>query len=287
MTTQPHNILVADNDPALHGLAPYLELGKGAQQGMMPINHMWDSSAGYTKQKLRTVLVQPPLAMRYMDNPEMQVARLRNLIEALPTVVEGWNAGIELEFKESIVGNAGEMHHTVTKSTRTISTPTFTWPEKFNAAIANYWEYYIRYLIMDPDISCPAIIGNAQYLADNSPAMTPEMQSFSVLAFEPDQTHTRIVRAWFTTNMMPKRTGEIIGKREMQGSLEAEDVNIEFTGTTREGRGVNEFAVRYLKSLAMKDVRPYDMRAAYTEIDSDLTDSQESFKRQITEAVLA
>jgi F0F1-type ATP synthase alpha subunit len=139
---------------------------------------------------------------------------------------------------------------------------------------------------MDPDIGAPAIIGNSQYLSDGSPAMTPEMQSFSVLALEPDQSHTRVVRAWLTTNMIPKRTGDIIGRREMQGSQEADDVNIEFTGTTRVGRGVNEFAVRYLKSLAMRDVRPYDMRAAYTEFNSDLTDNQESYKRNITEAVL-
>ena len=141
-------------------------------------------------------------------------------------------------------------------------------------------------LILDPDLGVPAIIGNQQYISANSPPMTPEMQAFSVMAIEPDQTYTRVIRAWITTNMMPKKTGEITGKREMQGSSEAEDVNIDFTGTTRVGKGINDFATRFLKSIALKDARPYDMRAAYTEVSTDLTDTQESFKRNITQAVI-
>ena len=62
--------------------------------------------------------------------------------------------------------------------------------------------------------------------------------------------------------MMPKGTGEIIGSADRQGSLNLQELTIEYTALTQRTRGVDFWAQQIMDTIKITDANPY-MRDAF------------------------
>lgn len=262
-----------------------LNLAEGGQNGAMMAPHQWVSSAGYMKQKVIAVLLAAPLAMRYMDNFQSNLASLKALIEVMPLSIDGLNSTLEWEFNETPVGNAGEMFETVTKGNRQRSNPSFRWSEKYGSSIQRFWTEYGRLFLQDPDLGVPGIVSAPGYLSAGSPAILPDHQAMTILFIEPDETLTNVTHAWLCTNMMPKSGGEITGKREIGAANDVPEVNIDFTALTMTGRAVVEQAKAYLQSLNLANLRPTELRPFIEAASPDVASAQSGFRNKIDESV--
>jgi len=276
-------VLIPSNDPLR---TPTLDIGTGGQNGILTSPYQWTSSALYVRQKIMAVLIDAPAAMEFMENPDAQLAALKSLIELLPQTIDGLNSSVTWDYDGPAVGNAGEKFEAVIKASRAASAPSFTWADKYGMALTRYWTEYGRMLISDPDMQVPGIVASTNYVSAGSPPILPEMQSMTVLFFEPDVTMTNVTNAWLCTNMMPKSAGDIIGKREIGGSNETPNFTIEFTALTIIGKAVNILAKNYLSTLKLTDLRPLELYAYTDGVDPTVAQAATGLAEEISNAVM-
>jgi hypothetical protein len=262
-----------------------LNLGEGGQQGAMVAPHQWLSSAPHVRQPLVAVLVAAPGLMEFATDKAAQIASLKALIELMPQTIEGLNATVTWEFSENLVGKSGEMLEAPINSLRERSVPVFTWPEKFGYAIAKYWRKFGQDYVRHPDLGRPAIISEQAYIDAGSPAILPDMQSFSVLFFEPNESMTAVTNAWLCTNMMPKTSGEIIGRKAMGEANEVPEQSVEFTALTMVGKAVDSQAQLYLDSINLNDLDPSRLKPFSEGIDPGVVAAEEGYASKVSSVV--
>ena len=283
------SILIDSTDPRVQDRTPFMDLSIGGQNGAMPDPANWVSGSGYVPQKLIAVLLEAPSLMQYMPGGNKNIATLKALIELQPIMIDGLKAGLEVEMGEAIVGHAGEMMQSPTKTSRPRSEPSFTWKEKYGMAVAWFWHEYIRYLMLDPDLQAANIVAVPEYKGE---PIVGNAQAFTTLFLEPDPTFRNVTNAWISFNMMPQGTGEINGKREMAGAGEIPDVNITFSAYTRTGNAVKRFAKNYLQSLQLTDLRPNDLKLQTEYMGqgagpmANVTNAASGYKEEIANSVI-
>lgn len=281
------NILVNGTDDRLQGRTPFIDLSIGGQNGAMPDPAHWVSGSGYVPQKLIAVLVEAPSLMQYMPGGSKNIATLKALIELQPKMIDGLKSTLTVEFGEAIVGHAGEIFQTPTKTSRERSEPSFTWTEKYGMAIARYWHEYIRYLMLDPDLQAAGVIASPSYQGE---PIVGNAQAFTTLFIEPDPTFRFVTNAWICFNMMPQQTPDILGKREMGGNGEVPEASVTFTAYTRTGTAVVTFAQKYLQSLTLTDLRPIDLKLQdeymQGQVFANVDTAGQGYKEEISNAVM-
>ena len=283
-----NTILPRDNDYALYSQQPMVDLRdmRAGQQGYYTDFGGYVSNAAYVRRHIIPILLEYPLGFHDLayaagssdegvGNVNVWVQTLRNLIELHPQTIEGLNSTLEITHDEHAVGGAGEMQQNLTNVTRTRSTPTFTWVEKYGRPIHAFFNAWVTGLMMDPITKAPNITSynkirhrfrtGDMYDRDRNPIDTgvnrsviiegadiansamhfdllPDYYSMSVLFFEPDPSHTRVIEAWLCTNMQPMSAGDITGSRDLTAASEMITHSIEFTALTQVGFGVRKFA---------------------------------------------
>ena len=126
-----------------------LDLQYGGQNGYAPDLTSWVSNQSYTSRPLVCVMLEAPRLFTAMPNPEKWVASLKSLFELHARTIDGFNAGLKVDFDEHPVGGAGEQHQEFTNVTRERTQPKFTFVEKYGRPIQTLLEYWIRYGMMD------------------------------------------------------------------------------------------------------------------------------------------
>ncbi len=275
------NVLVDATHSLSKGVTRSLDLSVGGQQGATRDPRNWVSSAAYVRQKLIAVLVQAPKFMQYMDNGADRIRMLKALVEVMPTSVTGMTSKLEVNFEETKISNAGEVHHTPTKVNRAVTNPSFVWPEKEGKAIFNFMSQWIMELIADPETTYPGLITKSAWEAAGKPEFLPDAISMTVLFIEPSRDLSKVTSAWLCTNMMPKNSGEDEGKRVIGDNNEVVEHNIEFTATTQIGTYVTRMAQAYLDSLVKKGFQPAALPAAIDKISPDLTSANTGYVNKV------
>lgn len=241
--------------------APMLDLSNGGQFGWSPNLYEWVSNQAYVRRNLICILLEAPTFFQIMPDPEKWVQCLKSLVELHPRTIEGFNAGLTVEYDEHPVGGAGEVQHEVIDVKRAHSEPVFTYVEKYGMPIQTFLSQWIRYGIMDPDTKF-AMVGT---LAANRPTdMLSDWNSMTCLFIEPDPTHQFVQKSWITTNMKPKGTGEIIGKRDLTSASELLNLSVEFTGISQFNLGTDTFAQLILNQINIVNANPY-LRPAFVQ----------------------
>jgi hypothetical protein len=261
-------------------MQPMLNLGHGGQFGWSPNLKEWVSNQAYVRRNLVCILLEAPKFFQKMPEPQMWVETLKSLLELHCRSIEGLNGALTVETDAHPVGGAGEMQDEVTNVTRARSEPSFTFVEKTGNPIQTFIYNWITYGLMDPDTKY-AMVGT---LAGDTPKdMLPDWYSASCLFFEPDPTHRRVVKSWVVTNMFPKETGEIIGKRDLTSASEVLNLTIPFTGIAQFNLGTNKFAQTILDKINQTNANP-NLRASFIDkLDSDISDSTEGYINGITD----
>lgn len=239
----------------------------GGQFGWAPNLNEWVSNQAYVRKNLIAILLEAPQFFQLMPEPEKWTSCLKSLIELHPQTIEGFNAGLTVEFDEHPVGGGGEFQQEFINVTRARSEPVFTYVEKYGMPIQSFLYQWITYGMMDPDAKY-AMVGT---LEGNRPTdMLADWYSMSCLFIEPDPSHQYVSKSWVTTNMMPKGTGEIIGKRDLTSPSEINHLSVEFTGISQFNLGTNAFAQAILDSINITNANPYLRPAFIQGISADV-----------------
>lgn len=241
--------------------APMLDLQFGGQMGYASDYTEWVSNQAYIRRNLICLLIEAPRFFRHMPNSDKWIATLRSLVELHAKTIEGLNGGLTVETVETPVGGAGEMQEEVSDVKQARSQPVFTFDEKYGNPIQTFLRDWITYGLMDPN-SKVAGIGT---LAGNRPEdMLADQYAATMIFIEPDPTHRKVVKSWLSTNMFPKLTGDIIGRRDITSAGELTSLNIEFTAITQFNLGANILAQRLLDNINITNANPY-LRPAFVD----------------------
>jgi len=261
------NAVLGNRAYGLGHTQPLLDMSYGGQFGFAPDLTQWVSNANYVRRNMICILMEAPRFMRYLPNPEKWIMTLKSLVELHARTIEGMNAGLTVEVAETPVGGGGEVQHEFTDVKRAQSTPNFTFDEKYGMAISMFFQNWIQYGLMNPD-SKFADVGTLTGLKPED--MLPDQYAMTCLFLEPDPTHRKVVKSWLTTNMFPKATGDIVGKRDLASASELTSLTVEFTGLSQYGLGVDILAQQVLNTININNASPY-LRAAFLDgISSDV-----------------
>lgn len=257
---------------------PMLDVTHGGQLGYAPNLTEWVSNQAYVRRQVIPVLLEAPKFFQYMPEPQKWIDTLKAIMELHVRSIEGLQAGVTLEFDSHPVGGAGELQDEVTDSKRARSEVTMTFVDKYGMPIQNFLYQWITYGIMDPDTKFALI----NTLTGNRPDdMLADQFTMSMLFMEPDPNHRRVVKSWVGVNMMPKTTGEILGKRNLTEPNELSNLSIEFTGVYQFNLGTNQFAQKILDSINMNNANPYLRPSVIQDISADVAASAEGYKKNV------
>ena len=257
---------------------PMLDLTYGGQNGWQPVLNEWVNNQAYVRRQLVPILLEAPKFFTYMPDPSKWQSTLKSLVELHPLRIEGLNAGLEVETAEHAVGGAGEMQREFINVTRTRSDVTISYSsDKYGNPIQTFLENWITYGMMDPNTKTALIGTRENYPGD----MLADMYTMTVLFFEPDPTHRKVVRAWVTTNLFPTGTSEIIGKRDLTSASEVAELSINFGGISHYGLGSILMAQKILDSINITNATPWVTPAFILERDADTTGVKKGYEEHV------
>ena len=238
---------------------PMLDLAQGGQFGFSTNLSQWISNQAYVRRNLVCLVIESPKFFEKMPNPTKWVQTLRAVLELHAKSIDGLNAGLTVDVTSTPVGGGGEEQEEFTNVTRARSQPSFSFVEKYGMPIQSFLRDWITYGMMDPDTK----FANIGTLApENVPKdMLADWYSCTCLFFEPDPTHRKVVKAWLVTNMFPKSTGDIVGKRDLTSAGETLELSIEFTGIAQYNLGTINFAQKLLDNINITNANPYLQKA--------------------------
>lgn len=257
---------------------PMVDLQYGGQMGYSPDLTEWVSNQAYVRRNLICLLVEPPKGFQYLPNPEQWVATLRSLVELHPISIDGLNAGLDVETTETPVGGAGQMHEDFVDVKETRSQPTFKWNEKYGMPVASFLRGWITHLMMDPATKFANIATNSGARPTD---MLADMYAMTCAFIEPDPTHTKVVKSWLVTNMWPKGTGEISGRRDLTAQGESVTYDVQFTGISQFGLGVDAFSQRLLDGINITGANPYNRNAFVDKISAEVLATRKGYENNV------
>lgn len=259
---------------AANSVAPMSNIAYGGEFGWAPEFTEIINNTAYIRKNLVLVLVAAPGGVDYLDNPDYWRAALRAFFELHPKTVEGFARGLEVEYAETPVGGAGEQQEHATNVTRARTQMAITVDEKDGMPFAALLEGWITELIMDPNTKVANVMTRANRPAD----LLPDVQGCTILAYEPNVQHTAPLKAWLGTNIMPKSSGENIGRRELTAAAEITTYNIQFTGVWQSSNGVLAFAQKVMQAMNMTGANPNNRPAFVDAIDSNVLATKKSYE---------
>lgn len=272
------------NDALLNGKAynratthPVLNAAYGGTMGFSPDLREWVSNAAYVQRNVIALLLEAPAFFQLLSDANIWVSTLRAMVELHPRTIEGLNMGLTVETGETPVGGAGEMQEEYTDVKRARSNPVFTYNDKYGRPFQRFLEYWITYGLMDP----ASKVANIGTLSNYPTDMLPDRYAMTCLFIEPDPTHRQVMKSWLCTNMFPKGTGDITGRRDLTSAMALPDLSIEFTALTQVGAGVDLLGQKMMDYLNITNANP-NMRSAFIEeIAEDVKAVEQGYKARI------
>jgi len=256
---------------------PMLDLVHGGQMGFAPDLTEWVSNGNYVRRNLFCLLVEAPKFFLAMPDPDKWTATLKALVELHPRTIEGLNAGLTVETAETPVGGAGEVQEEFVDVKKARSQPVFTFDEKYGRPVQSFLSDWIRYGLMDPDSK----VANVGTLASNRPTdMLADNYAATMIFIEPDPTHRKVVKSWLCTNMFPKGTGDISGKRDITSGAELLSLNIEFTALSQFNLGSNVLAQALLDNINITNANPYLRPAFIDTVAADVNAAAKGYRSE-------
>lgn len=261
---------------------PILDLKFGGQQGWAPNLTEWVSNQAYVSRPLVCILLEAPKMFTVMPDSQKWISSLKALFELHARSIDGFNAGLKVDTEEHAIGGAGEQQQEIVNVTRERSQPKFQFVEKYGRPIQTFFEYWIRYGMMDPETKF-ALLGTMGKAEVKD--LLADWYSASCLFFVPDPLHKKVDKAWITTNMFPLSNGDITAKRDLTAGQELLTLDIEFAGISQYGLGVNQFAQSILDNINTTNADPFMKPAFVNKISADVAAANTNGYESTTEAM--
>lgn len=257
---------VLDKEKLYAGTAPAANLVYGGQQGYMPrigtiaedgkVYEEWISSEAYVSKNIIPVVIRTPKFFELMDDKAMWIDTFKALIELHPQTITGLTSGLTVEFDETAVGGAGEQLESLTDVKRARSSVSMTYKEKANKAITKFFDTFIRYGMMDPDVKAPLVTKLINNIDEIGGIYSADFWTATVIFIEPDVTQRVCVDAWLRTNMAPKSNGERTGERNMANAGSGKELSIDWTGITMNNAAVLKLGQKFLDEMSVLSKLP-------------------------------
>lgn len=265
---------------AAYETVPVLNLSRGGQFGPMTDIKGYVSSSAYVAKPLIAVLLAAPLGFNDLDSPELYIRTLKSMVELQAKSIEGLNATLTVEFQSNAFGGGGEVQEDISNVTRAQSTPTFVWTERQGKPVRALLANWITGIMMDPITKYPTVISNGR----SSPSdLLPDYTGMTVLFYEPDPVHKKVLEAWLCTNMMPKTSGEITGSRDMTAGGQGRDYTVEFTAITQHGYGPKRLAQKILDRYNLGGMNPNLQQPLLDDITADVKAADRGYAEMLTQ----
>lgn len=249
------------------GKQPMLDLAYGGQNGFAPNLTEWVSQSHYVRRNIHCILLEAPRGFQYLPEPAFWITALKNMVEVHARTIEGLNGGLEVESTQVAVSGAGEQFEDTSNVTRTRSDVTFGFTDLYGRPMQTFLQNWILYLMGDPDNKIP-LINTLTTVRPND--MLADMSSATMLFIEPDPTHSKVAKSWIGTNMRPRGTGAVEGRKDLTAAGDLSELSIGFTGVYQQGIGVDLFSQAILNSLNLNNANP-NLRPAFAQgIASDV-----------------
>ncbi len=278
------NALLTDGKAYKRGYSrPMVDLKYGGQQGFTPNFTEWTSNAAYIRRNMICLLIEAPTGFLKLNNPEYWIGTLKVLLEQHATVIEGMNSSLSVDTADHPVGGSGEIQKEITNVTLTPSAPSFTFIEKYGMPIEAFFNGWVRNLMMDPESKFANIMTLPGVRQDD---LLPDVYAATCLFIEPDATHTKVVKAWLSTNMFP--TGQVTtveGRRDLASASDITTYNVEFSAITQIGAGVNAFAQDMLNNINITGANPFLRDAFIKKVQPEVKDAPVGYAKTIENQV--
>lgn len=258
--------------------APMVDLAYGAQLGYAPNLTEFHNNAAYVRRHVFLLMLEAPRFMRLMPDSNKWVEAARQIFEQHPLTVEGFRGGLSVETDETPVGGGGEMQEEYTDVKRERTTLTTTYNDKYGAPMNTFLSAWIRYGMMDPDSK---VAGIATLTGERPTDMLPDWYSASLLAIEPDPTHSKVMRSWLLTNVFPKGDGGVEGSRDLRSAMTLSNMTVEWTSIAQYGLGVNAFAQSLFDKIQLAGAMPSLRPSAIQEISADVDAVTPGYKHNV------
>lgn len=260
---------------------PILDPMYGGQMGFGPDLREWVSNAAYIQRNLIPVLFEAPRFFQLLPDGAKLVEILKAMVELHPKTIEGLNSSLTVETGETPVGGAGEVQEEITNVTRARSQPVFGYShDKYGRPFQKFLEFWITNGLMDPATK----IANIGTLATGWPSdMLPDQYAMTMMFIEPDPVHRKVMKSWLCTNMFPKGTGDITGRRDLTSALPINELSIEFTAITQVGLGVDILAQRVLDVYNITNANPNQRAAFIQQVNADVVAGRKGYREQVAE----
>lgn len=261
--------MAANIDGVLHGQNTYstglnpnpgLDIRIGGQHGRLPAIggrdlfgtfEEWQSNKAYVKRNIFLKLVEYPKAFDYFENTSLLIGTLQSLIERHFITVDGYNSKLTVNFAEHAVGNSQEVQAEVVNVVREASSISATVQELEGRPIQRFIEFVIKYLYMDPDLKYPRITSFLPDEFSKSKLYLPEMNTFTVMAIEPDILMRKPINAWLSVNMMFRDGGDAIGRKNQANEGDLVEHSLSFTSITLNNEIILGMAAEMLDKMAI------------------------------------
>lgn len=257
---------------------PMSNLELGGQGGWAPNLTEWVNNQAYVSRPLICIMLEAPKMFSVMPDSYKWIASLKALFELHAKSIEGMNASLKPEFDTHDVGGAGEKQHEVVDMKREASVPKFTFVEKYGRPIQTLLNYWMRYGMMDAEAKYALLgtLGNP-----NIKDLLADWYTATCLFIVPDPLHKTVDKAWITTNMMPQGEGDVTAKRDLSTGQEILTLDIEFTGLSQYGLGVNKFAQTILDQISTTNADP-SMRASFIDrVSADVLAAANGYRNDL------
>jgi len=261
---------------------PMLDLKFGGQQGWAPNLTEWVSNQAYVSRPLVCIMLEAPKMFSAMPDSQKWISSLKALFELHARSIDGFNAGLKVDVEEHAIGGAGEQQQEIVNVTRERSQPKFQFIEKYGRPIQTLFDYWIRYGMMDPDTKFALLGGMGKTEVKD---LLADWYSATCLFMVPDPLHKKVDKAWITTNMFPLSNGDITAKRDLTTSQEMLTLDIEFSGISQFGLGVNQFAQNILDNINTLNADPFMKPSFVTKISADVAAANTNGYESLVESV--
>jgi hypothetical protein len=250
-------------------LADPVDLTQFSTAGLTPDFVNMDGMSDYVNHNTMLFVLHLPTMFNVFkqDGPLIQGA-IKNMLENHSVRIDGLNARIDVDAYETDFHGGGEKFQTDINITRQQSSISITFNDKRNRPIQKLLEFWIKCKAGDPNTKTPLIS-----LYDKSLRYTellPSMYSCVVAFVTPNETKTRVDKAWLTHHFWPKTAGENNGQKDITVKGVSNQLSIEWFGTSQFGYGVDELGQRLLDSLNRPALNSELHGLGITDIDPDV-----------------
>lgn len=257
---------------------PMLDLRFGGQHGYAPDIKNFISNQAYVSRNLICILLEAPRFFRLMPNENIWTSTLKSMFELHAQSIDGFNAGLTVDTEEHPVGGGGEMQEEYTNVTRARSTPEFVFVEKYGLPIHTFLYNWITFGMMDPDTKY-ALSGTLE--GETPTDLLADWYSASALFMEPDPTHKTVVKSWVSTNMFPKTTGDITGKRDLSEAGSVSTISVPFAAINHFSIGANSFAQSVLDNITLVNANPYLQPSPVDQVSPDVEAQEKGYSSSV------